>query len=264
MKNMLPDTLVVTATLGNRNTLDKTIQSVKEIGGDRVKHILTSPAEKIDVLKAKFPNLEIIPEPNDCKGIYPALNNAIKTYAKDYKYVTFINDDDYWLPDFIKLFEIMDKNNEIEVVYGRTVYVSAEGRTIGEQTSSGRYKAFKALLTKNIILFTQQATLMKSDLFFRVGGFDENYKLVADTKFWAQAIDTGARFYYKNAVCAAYTIQDGQLSSDKTLQSNELQLLNEPMFIFVKGNAKFETFLFRLNNIKIYMTRFLKFKKHAF
>ena len=36
------------------------------------------------------PALEVISEPNDCKGIYPALNFALKTYSNDYKYLKYI------------------------------------------------------------------------------------------------------------------------------------------------------------------------------
>jgi len=258
---MNQDILVVTATLGNRDSLQKTISAVKEVGGLRVKHILTAPMSKVNQLKEKYPGMEVLPEPENCRGIYPALNNAIKKYAKNFKYVTFINDDDYWLPDFKKLFEIVDAKDDVDVAYGRTLFMSENHEPIGEQTSSPRYKSFKALLKQHIPLFTQQATLIKTELFFKVGGFDESYKLIADTKFWAEAIDTGARFYYKNGLFAAYIIQEGQLSSDGSTQKNEhIRLLNEDMFKHVKGSPTIEKLLFRLYNIDVYIKRIFKYK----
>jgi GT2 family glycosyltransferase len=257
--NKTPDTLVVTATLGSRPTLERTIKSVKENGGSRVKHILTCPKSKLKVIKEKYPFLEVVPEPEKKKGIYSALNNVINKYALNYKYVTFINDDDYWLPEFKNLFIAIDENQEIEVVYGRTLFVSENNKIIGEQTSSHRYKSFKILLTKKIVLFTQQATLIKSELFYKVGGFDEAYKLIADSKFWVEAIDLNAKFCYIDTIAAAYTIQEGQLSSDKETQNNEYnKLLNEKTFNSISlFNIAYSSIIFRLSNTRIYFKRYL-------
>ena len=265
MKNqrIIPDTLVITATLGSRNSIDRTIESVRENGGDRVKHILTCPEAKIKNLRTKYPLIEIVPEPKGKKGIYSALNNAIKKHAKSYRYVTFINDDDYWLPEFKRLFSALDNDKNLDVVYGRTLFITEDNSILGEQTSSPRYKAFKALLVKKIVLFTQQSTLIKSKLFYDVGGFDESYKLIADTKFWLEAIDLKARFKYVNVLAAAYTIQEGQLSSDKETQNFEYsRLLNEESFNSVSFiDAAIESLIFRLSNISRYLKRYLKNNK---
>jgi acetyltransferase-like isoleucine patch superfamily enzyme/GT2 family glycosyltransferase len=259
---MTQDILIITATLGLRDSLRKTVSSIREIGRARVKHILVAPSQYCEKLKQQYPNLEIMPEPAGCTGIYPALNAGFNAYAKNFSYIGFLNDDDYWLPDFRKLIEILDKKNNVDVVYGRTQYIDERGNYITEQTSSARYKSFKALLTQDIVLFTQQATLMRSEVFFKVDGFDESYKLVADTKFWIQAIDFGFKFYYKNVVGAVYTIQNGQLSSDKHTQHFEHErLFSESFFNTIKQVASVEKFLFRFANISIYLKRALKFKK---
>jgi len=257
------DTLVVTATLGDRISLDRTLKSVNLIGKDRVKHIIVAPAKECDIISHKYPNLEVIPEPDKCNGIYPALNSVFLKYAKDYKYLSFLNDDDYWLPDYNKLFIILDNNSEIDVAYGRVFYIDENNKLITEQTSSSRYKSFKSLLSKGIILFTQQAVLMRSELFLKIGGFDESYKLIADTNFWLKAIDEQAKFQYSNTICAAYTIQQGQLSSNGKLQKAEHErLLNN-----YKSNSAcsfVNKVLFRLTNISIYAKRYIinrKFKR---
>ena len=262
MRNIKADTLVVTATLGCRDSLDRTIRSVKENGGDRVNHVITCPGNILKNLKKKYPFLEVIPEPEEKNGIYSALNNVIRKYAKDYKYVTFINDDDYWLPGFKKLFLTLDGNQELDAVYGKTLFVSEDNKTIGEQTSSPRYKSFKVLLTRKVVLFTQQATLIKSQVFYKTGGFDENYKLIADSKFWVEAIALGVKFHYINILAAAYTLQEGQLSSDKRVQNEEYtKLLNENFFQSISlSEVIFENLIFRLYNTSIYFKRiFQKF-----
>lgn len=252
-----PDTLVVTATLGNRGTLKRTIQSVQSIGGTRVKHIIIAPEPMCNKIHKAFPQTEVIPEPKNCKGIYPALNHALKTYAPRFKYLTFINDDDYWLNNYTELFSILDKDLTVDVAYGRVNYIDEKENIIGEQTSSSRYTAFKALLSEKIILFTQQSMLIRSELFLSIEGFDERFKLIADTKFWLKAIEDNSKFHYTKSICAAYTIQAGQLSSNATLQKQEHNLLNIRVNFL---HAKLEKVLFRIVNIRIYLHRFWKYR----
>lgn len=254
------DILVVTATLGDRDTLERTIESVVKIGGTRVKHIIITPQKKRLLLEKKYPFLEIIEEPLSSKGIYGALNYALLKYAKEYRYLTFINDDDYWLPNFINLFKELDNNERIDVVYGRVNFVNELNEIIYEQSSSSRFKSFKKLLFQGIVLFTQQATVMRSSVFIKQKGFDESFKLVSDTLFWINTIESGACFKYINTICAAYTIQEGQLSSDSLLQSKEHSRIigdNSNMFILL---SYFEKVRFRLSNIRIYLNRFLMYK----
>lgn len=253
------NTLVITPTLGDRESLSRTVESVEMIGKDRVDHILTCPQSKVEDLKKRFPSLKIIPEPENFKGIYGALNNVINKYFKDYKYFTYINDDDYWLQGFQNLISLLDKNSNIDAVYGRVNYYNEQGFCIGSQTSSKRYKSFKILLKSKIILFTQQTTLIRTSIFEYGYRFDDSYKLVADTKFWINLIDSGFKFHYLNQIVAAYTLQNNQLSSDKVIQNSEhVRLLNEfKGKNFSKIEVYYEKILFRLTNLKIYLFRLL-------
>lgn len=257
---MSPNILVITATLGNRETLAKTIQTVKEIGGNRVKHVIVAPASIIPKIKERYQDIECLAEPKGRKGIYAALNHGFRTYGKNYKYLAFINDDDYWLPDYKLLIDAMDKDRTLSLVYGKTCYIDKYDTIIGSQTCSNQFKQFIPLLYQGIVLLTQQATIMTSDLYFKIGGFDENYKLVADTKFWAEISLLNIKYKYINKECAAYMVQEGQLSSDKQTQKEEhlklLQTYHVPSFLSQIA-AKY---LFRLNNMRIYINRLIKKK----
>jgi hypothetical protein len=103
-------------------------------------------------------------------------------------------------------------------------------------------------------MLTQQATIIKSELYFRLGGFDESYKLIADTKFWIQlSQEPSLHYQYINKECAAYMIQDGQLSSDKTTQSSEnIRLRTE---VEAEQSSKWDVLKFRCSNICIYIER---------
>lgn len=258
---MHAEILVITATLGNRETLSKTIESVKQIGGKDVKHIIVAPEYMIPSLQAKYKGIEFLAEAKEKKGIYAALNHGFNTYGHDYKYITFINDDDYWLPNYRLLIDKMLNDEKLDLVYGRTSFINESDIKIGSQTSSGQFKKFTSLAKCGIILLTQQATLIKSELFFKIGGFDENYKLVADTKFWIKvSLIKNLRFKYINAECAAYMLQEGQLSSDKITQKKEhIKLFNE--FPDISKSSRLDKLLFRVTNAFIYFERLIKNNK---
>ena len=253
---MKPRILVLTATLGNRDSLRKTIKSVKEIGGDNVKHILIAPEKCISFINEQYGDICCLPEKTDKRGIYAALNYGFQTYGHEYEYLTFINDDDYWLPEYKTLITAILKG-DLDLVYGKTKYVDAHGVTLGEQASSGRFSDFIPLLTSNIILLTQQATIIRSDWYFKLNGFDESYKLVADTKFWAILSLENVKYRYFNCCCAVYTIQDGQLSSDHKTQSIEHKRMLNEFPTISQHKVILAKIKFRMANVCLYFKRFL-------
>ncbi|MBP1641182.1 MAG: hypothetical protein H6Q17_2765 [Bacteroidetes bacterium] len=258
---MYPDILVVTATLGDRETLNQTVTSVKAIGKNRVKHILIAPKDKCETIKEMFPNVDVLEEPINCGGIYSALNYAIENFGRTYAYITFINDDDYWLESYQQLFDFLDHHPNVDAVYSRTCFVDNNGIVLGEQACSPRYQAFNPLLFTSIVLFTQQSALIRSSVYFSVGGFDTSFKLAADTLFWSTAIALGAKFKYINIVSAAYTIQKNQLSSDKKTQSCEHQRILNAIKRPSHLRIIFEKILFLIWNTRIYCKRVISRKQ---
>ena len=253
--------LVVTATLGNRSTLERTISTVKNIGNDYVKHVIIAPQQAVFAIKQKYPYIECISENANSNGIFSALNQAFNLYGSNYDYLTFINDDDYWLPDFYYLIDSLQKDSSLDFVYGKVKFVDKNGVKIKNQSCSSQFYSFLPLLRNGIILLTQQATIIRSDYFFLIGGFDEKYKLVADTKFWIELSLLKPRYKYINRQCAAYTIQKGeQLSSDKNTQKVEQEnILSSFSDIHVKGDYKILLW-YRIVNILVYIKNmFLKY-----
>ncbi len=247
--------LVITATLGDRDTLKRTIESVASIGKDDVKHIVIAPQNKCESISNMY-NITCIPELEGKKGIYAAINHGFQNYATDYKYITFINDDDFWLPEYRVLIDTI-LQDKYDLVYGKTKYFDEKGKVITEQSCSGRFKDFVPLLRAGVVMLTQQATIIKSEWYFRLNGFDESYKLVADSKFWALLSLGNIKYKYFNKCCAGYTIQEGQLSSDRITQNIENQrMLNElpQKSIFIIFVAKV---MFRLYNLNLYLKRLL-------
>lgn len=250
--------LVITATLGDRASINRTIQSVKEIGGSFVKHVIVVPEHRFKKLQEDYPEMTIFPEPKDVRGIYGALNYGLKTFGKHYKYITFINDDDFWLPGYKELIEKVQSDDTLDVVYGKVEFVDEHGDKFATQTSTSRYRSFPFLLAHKIVLFTQQATLVKFSWFMNMGGFDESYKLVADSKFWAESVMKSAKVASLDTSAAAYMISKNQLSSNKELQANEHERLLRDLGIKKGFSSYSELFIFRIFNIPVYIDRFFR------
>ena len=245
--------LVITPTLGNRDSLKRTINSVREIGGDDVRHVLVCPVNRIAAIEAVYGDVECLAEPVGNKGIYGAVNYGFLQYGHQYPYLTYINDDDYWMPAYRKIIDSVKKNPELDLVYGRVYYTNECNEIIGKQTCSGRFKDFVPLLSYGITLMTQQASLLRSSLFFDCGGYDEKYKIVADTKLWAQLSRMPIKYKYVNAYCATYMRQEGQLPGDEDLKNREHDVLK--VEIGDVNNRNKALWLFRFKNLFLYIER---------
>lgn len=251
--------LVVTATLGYRDSLKRTIESVKTIGGEDVRHIVIAPEDKIPFIKSLCGfDIECIAEPKGCRGIYAALNLVFYTYGRQYEYLTFINDDDYWLPDYRKIIAYVARHPQTGVVYAKTLYVNEENKVIKKQACSNQFYAFNDLFHEKVLLLTQQTTLIKSNLFFKIGGFDETYKLVADTKFWIQASLLKPAYKYLKLYVSCYTLQENQLSKDGITQEKEHQRLRLEFPPSNMLKRQWALLKYRFYNLNIYIMRFLR------
>ncbi len=79
--------------MGKRDSIKRTIDSVRKYGGEMVRHVLVCPRDKREKLAATY-RMECIGEPEGAKGIYPPLNSAIIKQRMGYRTITFNNDDE--------------------------------------------------------------------------------------------------------------------------------------------------------------------------
>lgn len=254
--NNMIDTLVVTATLGKRETLGKVISTVAEYGKGRTHHVIIGPLSELEK-RSDLGNCEIVDE-GKARSIYSALNLALSERVEKYRYFTYINDDDFWDKGFSRLFDSMDAHPEVDVAYGRVMFVDKYRNKIGESAVSRSARSFPFLLAEGIVPFTQQGTLARSSIFKECKGFDETFKLIADTEFWLKAIKSGFIFKYVNVVAALYTIQEGQLSSDRKTQMAEKSRLIKKYNLKRSFRTKIEKLKFRISNLPVYTNRFFE------
>jgi hypothetical protein len=249
--------LIVTPTLGARQTLVKTRDSVRDVGGDRVHHVITCPLTAIDAVSGMLGGAEIIEEGG--RGVYGAVNHILRGRAADYEWVGYINDDDYWLPDMKVVIDLALNERENDIVYGRYLFVDRQDRPLMKASGSARYKSFPILAARKLYAFSQQCALTRSELFLRLGGFDESFHIFADNDFWIRAIMGGARCRFLNKLCAAFRLQPGQLSADLGKMDSEWsRMVSQHGLDGNTWQARFEAARFRIENAKVYLARLLK------
>jgi hypothetical protein len=217
----MKDTLVITPTLGSRISLLHTINSVHAIAGHRVCHVLVGPIANLLPIKDECPWISLLDEPPD-PGIYHALNHAISVFASRYNYFAYINDDDFWLPGFSRLFDCLDANPGVDLCYGRTVFTN--NFTPCRNGAFFPYpRFFRQLLKFNIPMFTQQSILVRMATVLNAGSFDASYPLSADTQLWLKILASGVLARGINCFASCYEIGGKRLSLDMSLQGSAME-----------------------------------------
>ena len=94
------------------------------------------------------------------------------------EYIAFLDDDDEWLPEKIKVQMSLFTSSDIGLVYGRgyTVTIKTDGEVSWKKYATDLYYktevSYHDLLTKNYIGTTTQIVVRK-DVLQKIGGFDE-------------------------------------------------------------------------------------------
>ena len=158
------------------------------------------------------------------------------------------------------MIRFVEKESVYDVLYAKTLYVDKDNKVIKKQACTNQFYQFNELFHENVILLTQQTTLVKSDFFFKIGGFDETYNLVADTKFWIQASLMRPKYKYLKKYVSCYTLQPGQLSKDSKTQAMEHERLWKEYPSDNVMKRKMALLWYRLCNLNIYAMRLMKIK----
>lgn len=128
--------------------------------------------------------LQLLSEPD--QGIYDAMNKGARLARGEYIY--FLNADDQ-LVDATVLADVarhLRAHPALDLLYGNAVYVSPDG-----QRSRQRYPH----LTPRNLAFANlchQATFARRALFERLGGFDLDFRIVADLDWLVRVLRSGA------------------------------------------------------------------------
>jgi len=220
---------IITINLNNKDGLRKTIESVVSQTFSDYEYIVIDGAstdESVEVIKEYKDKITYwISEPD--KGIYNAMNKGI-LQAKG-EYCLFLNSGDCMYQHTTLQDSFRDINTDI--VYGNVV-VTVDGK---EEERGGISKSDITLFDIMFGVIFHQASFIRTNLFFEIGLYSENYKIVSDWRFFLQCtIKDNISFKYIDQSITRYELS-GVSSTDGYLMMNEkekvrLELIPKSIF----------------------------------
>lgn len=145
-------------------------------------------------------------------GVQKQRNKAIE--LANGKYISFLDDDDFWLSNKISSqVNLFNQNPKLGLVYGDYVILDIEDKQISKRiidvpVYDSKEESLKELFRKNYIASTS-IPLIKKDVFKKVGKFDESLIASQDYDMWVRIV----REYEIVAVpfpIMVYYIHDGE------------------------------------------------------
>lgn len=142
------------------------------------------------------------------------------------EFLAFLDDDDEWLPEKIeKQVQLMD---QFELVYCLAVTVFDNGETEPFSNEFAQGRLYNQLLFKNIVGSTSLG-IVKKDVFFEVGGFDNSILSSQDYDLWLR-ISQKYNIGCVNEVLVKYNAHEGE-----RITSNPQKKLQGFMMILEKN-----------------------------
>jgi glycosyltransferase involved in cell wall biosynthesis len=141
-------------------------------------------------------------------GMYAALNAGFRQMRCDW--LTWINADD--LLYCSALWPRFAEAGDAAVTYGPVDFLDTAGRFV-HCWRSARPRDLLRLYRAGYSPLLQQGTLFHHDVYEELGGFVEDYRLVADADFWWRALERGFSFHRSSyPPVAGFRLHAAQLS----------------------------------------------------
>lgn len=206
-------------------------------------------------------------------GTAAARNNGAKHAHGEY--LLFLDSDDLIEKSFCtKLSKILDNNKKIDFVYPTTIL-------FGDEIGFWNSLEFNPTLVKyyNYFVIT---SLMRKNMFFRIGAFNESYKQRDDREFWIRTIKNKVTGHKGNAIFFYRKLSNSklaQINKNKEIWKHEIDVrkkykeiyhltdyLNPQVFFY---NTYIRFFYFVPNVLKKYLliknfTNFINSNKQAY
>lgn len=227
---MRPRISIVTPSFNQAPFIEETIRSVLSQGYPGLEYIIMdggSTDGSVDIIRRYEKDLAYWVSEKD--------GGAADAIAKGFSRATgtvlgYLNSDDIYLPGSLEAIAGALGDSPVDVAYGNTYWIDAEGGILGErrQTPFTRmgylYGGFD---------LQQPATFWKRELYLKCGGMDPSYRFAFDTDLFVRFARHGARFKHVNKFVASFRIHPRSKSSNEfVICERELRRLREEYLPF--------------------------------
>lgn len=221
----MPFFSVIIPLYNKENFIENTIQSVLDQTFQDFEIILINDGstDKSEEKALKFKDERILYYSKENEGVSIARNFGIEKAKSDF--ITFLDADDYWYPDFLKVMSEAINLFPEQKVFSGAIEIETSRKTFPAKYSiqkTGNFELvnyFKASL-KETIICTSCAAFHKS-IFEEIGVFDSKIKSGQDTDLWIRiGLDYPVLFSWK--ILARYVYDENSLSKNNTLLSAKM------------------------------------------
>lgn len=245
---------IITVNLNNKNGLQKTMESILTQSCKDFEWIVidgNSTDGSVELIKSHAENITYWVSEHD-NGIYDAMNKGIN--AAKGEYILFLNSGDMLYSNDV--IEHLWKENQNEDIIVYDILLQNGNKLIKKDLfllSSISLVSFLFCST-----FPHQSTLIKRDLFNKIGIYDLSYKYVADwTFFWKACILYDASYIYKEGVVISIYDMEGLSTKNKSKAHKEridflLCCYSQRMYDYMKHNCQKEKEMHSLGNSFFY------------
>ena len=183
---------IITINRNNATGLEKTMRSVAAQTFKEFEYIVIDGAstdgsvEAIKKLEHEFAHLKWISEPDS--GIYNAMNKGIRMASGDY--IQILNSGDCLAADDVteRMRAALEDKGNPGILYGNMMKCFPDGKQMVDRCFAGKDITMMGMFKGSL---NHDPSYIRRDLFEKYGCYDENLKIVADWKWFVQAIILG-------------------------------------------------------------------------
>lgn len=206
----------------NEPFIESTCQSVCSQTSQNFEWLIIDGASTDDTLEKikPFQNRAdvFISEPDG--GIYPAMNKGIRQATG--KYLLFLNGGDllYDNRTIEKVLPYLNKGSG-GVFYG-------DSYRLFEEREKCFIKTYPDKINKSFFLdntLAHQSSFIKKDLFTRLGGYREDFKIVSDKEKWLCFLDNGVKFSHIPFPCSCFRMNGISRFPSQLLKEEKIKML---------------------------------------
>jgi len=207
MVDALPRISVITPSFNQARFLEATIRSVLEQDYHALEYIVMdggSTDGSVEIIRKHAHHITCWESEKD-RGQSHAINKGLARATGDI--VAYLNSDDVYLPGtLLRVAEEWRRHPEAGVYYGRTVFVDAEGRELGDRPAFGLDYRLAELPRR--IPFYQCAGFIRRTALRPGEGFREDIWGAMDFEMWLRLAGRGEGFRFIDAPLAGMTVHE--------------------------------------------------------
>lgn len=198
---------IVTPVLNRATTIEACLRSVSEQTHPNIEHIVIdggSTDGTLDVIGSfqGAHTIEVTSGPDT--GMYNAINKGMAMAHGDV--LCYLNSDDVYLPYSVEA--ALEGLRRAELVYGDLGVLHVDGRAAFYPQF---YRDFDLRFYTWWHTLAQPTVFWRREVWDRLGGFDESYRLIGDCEYWLRAAVSGMEMEHLDEILAIQVEHPGTL-----------------------------------------------------